>query len=626
MKSKILALLCLVAVSVMAFVACDDEEGGTAHTHTFSSEWTSNETHHWHKATCAHGENKQGNAEHTDADGDGLCDVCAYVTGHEHTYAEEWQYDETHHWQVATCESHPGKVDETVALHADALNDGVCDVCGGHVHVFTANSYGFCIGCDKQTEPIDETKLGSLVYAASSRKNKIISGNISYNNTSNNITDNKIASIIHDVAFSYGTNGTYEERSYTNNSGQPEVQEKWITKLADGNASGITVIKINGAVVNAEPSSFSADDLLGYYYTASTLADGHGAEALLKSLYEASQDTNSVKEFNSSHDAENKAYSFDFKTLIVHETFSSMGEEVEYYYNANYYEVEVTFTYNDEYALTSLSVSCDCYTNDAGEGYEADIDFDYDPATGAMIRRDSFVPDNYTITVTQTSGTRVALELKDGSEYAPTDLDVQYNGAAASSLELTIGQNVVLDLVSIPADRFMSFIKNDIVIKVTDKNGNLVTSGFSCFLHGYDELNLIPSAAGEYVVTITCKDIVKTVNIVVEDIEIGGTKTFEVVSTDNNVWNQVYEFKATATGTYTFYLPYGVAATNFSGLDSDGYPIFEAADVIFDYDNAASGAEGTSTFTKFLVSGQTYKICFKFRDKGVTYEIGYDEP
>lgn len=42
------------------FTGCSEEK----HSHTFSSEWTTNETHHWHAATCEHAEEKSDYGEH----------------------------------------------------------------------------------------------------------------------------------------------------------------------------------------------------------------------------------------------------------------------------------------------------------------------------------------------------------------------------------------------------------------------------------------------------------------------------------------------------------------------------------------------------------------------------------
>ena len=82
MKRKMLLVaLALVCALTCAFglVACDNgnnDNGGTgnngsnggdnkpSHTHTYSTTWTRNETHHWHNCTITGCEEKDGYAEH----------------------------------------------------------------------------------------------------------------------------------------------------------------------------------------------------------------------------------------------------------------------------------------------------------------------------------------------------------------------------------------------------------------------------------------------------------------------------------------------------------------------------------------------------------------------------------
>ena len=96
-----------------------------AHTHKFATDWTKDETHHWHATTCEHKDEVSDKAEHTfgnwtttkeateEAEGskERVCTVCGYkVTeaieklAHTHKFATDWTKDETHHWYAATCE------------------------------------------------------------------------------------------------------------------------------------------------------------------------------------------------------------------------------------------------------------------------------------------------------------------------------------------------------------------------------------------------------------------------------------------------------------------------------------------------------------------------------------------
>ncbi len=117
------------------------------HTHVYATEWSSDFEYHWYAPTCGcsvEGSNKQA---HVDENKDGVCDVCVQYTynpeEHEHDYATEWTKDETKHWHVADCE-HTGVPVMDAAAH-DGMSDGVCDVCGydvaldgTHTHTYSA--------------------------------------------------------------------------------------------------------------------------------------------------------------------------------------------------------------------------------------------------------------------------------------------------------------------------------------------------------------------------------------------------------------------------------------------------------------------------------------------------------
>ena len=124
MKNKI-KLIAVLSAMVMSFVFAGCQVESDSHEHSFSKEWTSDETSHWHAATCEHTEEVSDKAEHTfgewktplepteEADGkkERTCTVCSYKEEqsiakleHTHTFAETWTSDEANHWHVATCE------------------------------------------------------------------------------------------------------------------------------------------------------------------------------------------------------------------------------------------------------------------------------------------------------------------------------------------------------------------------------------------------------------------------------------------------------------------------------------------------------------------------------------------
>ena len=154
---------------------------GPAHEHTYSSDWSKDETHHWHAATCEHTTEVSGKAEHNWNDGvvtteptyeaagvkTYTCTDCGQTKEeavdqlvHEHTYSSDWSKDETHHWHAATCEHstevsgkaehnwNDGVVTTDPTTEADGVKTYTCTDCGqtkeeavpaiGHEHTFSA--------------------------------------------------------------------------------------------------------------------------------------------------------------------------------------------------------------------------------------------------------------------------------------------------------------------------------------------------------------------------------------------------------------------------------------------------------------------------------------------------------
>lgn len=119
-KKSIVAFIfsiCLIVPSVFLLAAC----GG--HKHSFSSEWTKSETHHWHECIDKNCDKKQDFAEHdfvwtektpagvhTDKVETGTCSTCQYqkdrtVEGSgANIHSWVWKANEYKHWQQTTCE------------------------------------------------------------------------------------------------------------------------------------------------------------------------------------------------------------------------------------------------------------------------------------------------------------------------------------------------------------------------------------------------------------------------------------------------------------------------------------------------------------------------------------------
>ena len=123
MKSLKLIVSILFKVSIIfIIVSCKDPV--PPHEHSFSTEWSKDETHHWHAATCEHTSEVDSKAEHSFGEWVEIeaateesmgskkktCTVCGYEVvkaiaklEHIHTFSSEWAKDEDYHWYDATC-------------------------------------------------------------------------------------------------------------------------------------------------------------------------------------------------------------------------------------------------------------------------------------------------------------------------------------------------------------------------------------------------------------------------------------------------------------------------------------------------------------------------------------------
>ncbi len=136
------------------------------HAHTHEAGWTQGKDTHYHKPTCGCADDskyRKDEAAHEDKNNDGLCDVCAYNYGHEHTYEEKWTAAEGGHWHLPSCgHDVPGS---QLTAHADEDNNGLCDACGdsgGHEHTYATewssdeNGHWHAPNCGHDVDPADK--------------------------------------------------------------------------------------------------------------------------------------------------------------------------------------------------------------------------------------------------------------------------------------------------------------------------------------------------------------------------------------------------------------------------------------------------------------------------------------
>ena len=137
------------------------------HTHTYSTEWSTDDANHWHECTCG---DKKDLAAHADANKDHNCDVCGKkmsdhtggtatckdkatcsICGQKygdlaaHNYKTTWSSDETNHWhECSVCGDKKDIAAHTPGAAATETTPQTCTVCGyvikeatGHVHSYT---------------------------------------------------------------------------------------------------------------------------------------------------------------------------------------------------------------------------------------------------------------------------------------------------------------------------------------------------------------------------------------------------------------------------------------------------------------------------------------------------------
>ena len=129
-----LAVLALALTVCLLLAGCNEPTPTPdEHTHSYdTSKWMTDDTNHWHAASCEHTNEKIDVAEHIDDDANEICDVCEYVL-HKHAYNnDEWAADNDSHWHAATCGCEDERAD--LAAHTDAEHDAICDVCGAEIH------------------------------------------------------------------------------------------------------------------------------------------------------------------------------------------------------------------------------------------------------------------------------------------------------------------------------------------------------------------------------------------------------------------------------------------------------------------------------------------------------------
>ena len=540
MKRVIALLLCLVMV-VCCVAACGNDTPDEVHSHTYSETWSSDAVGHWYMATCECEDVEEKKFSHADKNDDGACDVCEYkiACADGHTYAEGWTVDCTNHWHAADC-GHivPGT---NIEAHTDDDNDGECDVCKYviediHTHYYDTewtvddqyhwhaalcehavevadkaahvlNAAGYCTVCDTKVQDVDVTDIGAVLAAAAARNDKVTGGNVEYVNT---IPDINIVQT-HSVYFVLGTDSTYIKRTQYG-----AATEFWYEYISEDEVFGVT--SYDGGLT-LTPVSVGNDDLNGYIYMPSTIADASTLDGILSALYELSK-ADTAKDVAVDYDAETGVYSFSYEYLAVNvvsgnESMNDSGDDDSTAgsvtnVDTRLFTVEVQFEIDDNLVISATEFVVGAYNQDI------DGDYVYNVEDGTYTMSAGALADTYAYKVAQSSGDRQYSTAYPKASIVPHDFDLLLpNGEVAEDeIKVSAGTYVQLTLANlVPFSAQVSCINPDDMSIVIANKANPDDTLYAYYWNG--SIGFYPSVAGEYSVTITYEDVVKNYDLIV---------------------------------------------------------------------------------------------------------------
>ena len=170
-------------------------------------------------------------------------------------------------------------------------------------------------------------------------------------------------------------------------------------------------------------------------------------------------------------------------------------------------------------------------------------------------------------------------------------------------------------------------------IKVTNQYGITVSSLMATLVG--DVIQLLPMSTGEFNVIVTSGAISRTVNVKVVSEAVPGEYKIDLVATDSNSWTDVYDFKATVAGTYTFYCPtYGVgiwekdafedASDAIGNNQAGGNDTSNVPSTTGPYVDYQTPFGSPTSFSVTLDEGEVFSFYYMCAEKNKTFTIGYD--
>ena len=131
--------------------------------HTFSEDWSSDATYHWHATTCVHTDLRSQKSEHLWDEGlitkepthteEGVktftCSVCGRAKRESipaladaHTFSEDWSSDATYHWHASTCIHTSLRADQSAHNWDDGVDTTPATCLANGIRTFTCSECG----------------------------------------------------------------------------------------------------------------------------------------------------------------------------------------------------------------------------------------------------------------------------------------------------------------------------------------------------------------------------------------------------------------------------------------------------------------------------------------------------
>ncbi len=441
---------------------------------------------HWYAPTCGCKDTAKDASEHVDETNDGICDVCGYSDAdHEHTYAEEYTYDENGHWNVANC-GH----DLTTEAEKHTLNKA-----------------GFCV-CGYFVAPKIETLAQALEIAE-------LQGVLVKTGTSNLGIYNENEGILSTTDVFYEFTDDYFHAFYSNDP----REDVYVGVKENGDVFAVVVPR-NGNPIYVDEEAFEDyfnGPKFNNYFMGDYSITAYGVVDYINAMYEFAKE-NKVNIFEEKVDGNKFSFTFDQYTGYYYNIVT-----VEFTLDETGYYIDEVNIYNERYTESYTYLAY--YDENGDPVYNTIVYFvvETDEETGDFVSltltEDAVQDFTSTLVINQSTETKenpynpsdVLVESfkvvdKDGKEIADT-IKIKAGG----------GEDSVYFFFKdvLPTTAILELIKPTIVAK-NDK-GEVVEWKVDSYYNPEDQsLQVYSYAAGTYTIEVTIGDAIVTKTLVVE--------------------------------------------------------------------------------------------------------------